>query len=159
MLTANHSRNLTAVFNLTAAEVRQAGANWRTIYVIHVILTVLAFTTNGCVIAAFVCRKSLRTSFNIYLLNLVAGNFIHTVIENPLDLINHLYPGWRLSWGSCTLYIYSLYVVEAGIRTSHVLITVNRIWAVIWPHGYRTFHRKSVACLVKPPNYTYFVKH
>ena len=39
-------------------------------------------------------------------------------------------------------------MLEAGIRVCHTLITINRIWAVIWPHSYRQNHNTWTACLI-----------
>ncbi|OQV11952.1 hypothetical protein BV898_13747 [Hypsibius exemplaris] len=97
---------------------------------------------------AFILRSHLRTSFNIYLMNLATANFLYALIQNPPDVINHLYNGWFLGSFYCSVLIFGLYIFEAGIRNCHILISLNRIWAVFWPHSYRTYHKKRVACLL-----------
>jgi 7 transmembrane receptor (rhodopsin family) len=56
--------------------------------------------------------------------------------------------GWFLGSGYCSVLIFALYIFEAGIRNCHTLISINRIWAVFWPHSYRQYHKKRVACLL-----------
>ena len=47
----------------------------------------------------------------------------------------------------CSVMIFGLYLLEAGIQNCHILIAINRIWAVFWPFSYRTHHRKRTAVL------------
>lgn len=41
--------------------------------------------------------------------------------------------------------LFGTWVMDAAMRNCHVLITVNRIWAVFWPQSYCTVHSRSVA--------------
>ncbi len=41
-----------------------------------------------------------------------------------------MFAGWFIGSGYCTVLIFGVYVLNAGIRNCHVLIIINRIWAV-----------------------------
>lgn len=92
------------------------------------IICVLAVTLNGSVLCLFSRKKNLRTPFGIHLIFLLSYNFIFAIIQNPLDVVNNLYPYWTLSAQLCSLHIYQTAVVGALTVHSHLLITLNRVW-------------------------------
>ncbi|OQV24622.1 hypothetical protein BV898_01681 [Hypsibius exemplaris] len=124
------------------------GPNWSPIPAFFMVVCMLALASNGAVMVAFMTQRSLRTPFNVYLMNLVTANFLHAAIENPAEIVNELYSGWWLGDGYCTLFIYSKYLIKPWVCSSHALITTNRIWAILWPHSYRQTHSRRVAFLV-----------
>ncbi|OQV23701.1 hypothetical protein BV898_02437 [Hypsibius exemplaris] len=156
----NFSRQLTDDNNLTFLKAENltgnttdngdqvTGPTWAFVPAYYVVIASLSFLTNGAVMAIFFSNPSLRTPFNIYLINLVTANFLYACIESPADIINNLYSGWWLGSAYCSVYQYGTYMLEAGIRVCHTLITVNRLWAVIWPHSYQQNHRKWTAYLI-----------
>src|SRR5207253_5010138 len=64
----------------------------------------------------------------------------------PMDLIASLHAGrWLLGNQACTLYRYVIFIVEAGMFHAHALIALNRTWALVRPHSYRTIHSTRTA--------------
>lgn len=136
----NHSSNGTEV----------GQPNWTYVPVLSSIITVAGIITNGPVLLVIVKNHStLLTPFNIYLVNLLIGNLLNLFLFFPLNVIHLAYGDhWWLGFSACTLYLYGLLVLNASMGHCHLLITVNRLWAVSFPISYRNRHRKSVAILI-----------
>ncbi|OWA52940.1 hypothetical protein BV898_17382 [Hypsibius exemplaris] len=124
------------------------GPNWDFMAAFYIITIILAVSTNATVLGAFLCRQSLRTPFNLYLINLLSANILRVVLETTPELLNHLYSGWWLGDGYCSVLVFGLYFTDAGVQNCHILIAINRIWAVCWPYSYRTTHTRRVALLM-----------
>ena len=112
--------------------------------------TLVTFITgtlgNGCLLLLFLKERILRTPFNVYLINLLIANFICVIILYPMDLMANLHSSqWLLGDRACTLANYSTYVVAAGMFHSHMLIAVNRTWALVHPLSYRSIHSTRAA--------------
>ena len=99
-LAYNHPDNITSSsFNDTPAgnsTFKLIGPTWTALTILYVASIVLALLTNATVLLAFVCCKRLRTTFNIYLINLLLANFLDIVINHIADVFNRLYNGWWL---------------------------------------------------------------
>jgi hypothetical protein len=96
MLLFNDSVNESAkVMNATntTAKWQIIGPSWTFIPIFYIVVIFFALVSNGSVMLAFICRRNIRTSFNIYLMNLCTANFLYAIIQNPADVINHLYSG------------------------------------------------------------------
>ncbi|XP_055336551.1 5-hydroxytryptamine receptor 1A-like [Paramacrobiotus metropolitanus] len=110
--------------------------------------TVATLATNCGVLAVFLINKSLRTAFNVYIMALLSANIIFAAVDGPLKLLAYPYPDWRLGPAVCTLRIYSVYIIAAMAIHFHLLITLNRVWAMFWPVSYRNSHSTALAwCL------------
>lgn len=102
------------------------------------VICVLVITLNGSVILSILNTWDLRTRpFYVYLLCLMIFNICYAATENPLAIINNLYPTWWLGAGWCRLYSYAETCISAGAMHTHALIAANRIWAVTFPLSYR----------------------
>ncbi|XP_055347764.1 melatonin receptor type 1B-like [Paramacrobiotus metropolitanus] len=126
-------------------------AQWTFVPIFATTILIAVLLTNTPVLIQLLLRPHLRTAFNIYLVNLLIANLLLVVFQNPLDILEALYSGWWMGWKVCNLYIYANYVLGGVIMLTHVLIAVNRIWAVTFPVHYRHKHTKCVAlgiCLV-----------
>ena len=82
------------------------GPLWHTIPVMHVLLSPAAAATNGLLLVLFLRRRSLLTSFNVYLVFLLSLNFIFAIMIGPLDVLKSLYEKWPFSSQLCSLHIY-----------------------------------------------------
>ncbi|XP_055355783.1 rhodopsin-like [Paramacrobiotus metropolitanus] len=107
--------------------------------------TVATLLTNCGVLSLFLVDKSLRTPFNVYIMTLLSANIIYAGIDGPLKILTFPYPTWRLGAEVCTLRIYSGYIIAAMAIHFHLLITLNRAWALFWPLSYRNYHSTTVA--------------
>lgn len=100
---------------------------------------------DGVVLVLLLRKESRRRPFSVYLMCLLGTNMIYAIIQNPLDILHDVYPGWWLGTSACTTYLYTNYVLASCVVHSHVLITINRIWAVTFPIHYRNNHSRQVA--------------
>ena len=82
------------------------GPTWTFVPTYYIVVASASFLTNGTVMMAFFLKPSLRTPFNIYLMNLVTANFVYACLESPADIINNLYSGWWLGSAYCSVYQY-----------------------------------------------------
>ena len=99
--------------------------------------SLLAFLANSLTLYIFVSTRSLHTPFNIYLMFVLTFNIINAVVVCPLDTLAVLYPHWIFGSKMCTAYLYLVWMTQGVIPHTHLLISLNRAWAVIFPHSYR----------------------
>ena len=127
---------------------------WNYVPILSSIITVAGLLTNGLVLLVIVVNHTvLITPFNIYLINLLVGNLLNLILFFPLNVVHLVYGDyWWLGNSTCTFYIYGMYLLNASLGHGHLLITLNRLWAVTFPLSYRSVHRQSLAiklCLAK----------
>ncbi|XP_055349786.1 thyrotropin-releasing hormone receptor-like [Paramacrobiotus metropolitanus] len=126
-------------------KISEAALNWSAFPVWILIITAAGGITNCIVLLAFLRANSSYTPFNIYLINLILANLLRLLAVGPLDVAITLFDRWPFGYAACTYYVYMEYVISSAITHSHMLITVNRIWAVTFPVSYRSHHTKAVA--------------
>ncbi|OQV13503.1 hypothetical protein BV898_12250 [Hypsibius exemplaris] len=121
------------------------GLNWTFLPVFSLTILILALLTNGTVLSLFLRNRSLCTAFNIYLINLLIANVLNMLTQVPVFLLNALAGDtWWTGHMTCNLYLYG-FIFQAIMSNSHVLITVNRLWAVLMPLSYRRHHTRGTA--------------
>lgn len=114
------------------------GPSWNFPAVYTTVCSILVIIFNGSVLVAILINHDLRTRpFSIYLMFLMTFNICFVASQNPLEVINDIYPTWWLSAGWCRLYHYSQNVLSSCAMHTHALIAVNRLWAMIFPWSYR----------------------
>ena len=119
---------------------------WNALSAFTLVLLITGTLGNGGLLLLFLKDRTLRTPFNVYLINLLTANFVCVVFLYPMDLMTNLHSShWLLGNRACSLYIYTTYVIEAGIFHSHALIAVNRTWALVHPLSYRNVHSGRTA--------------
>ena len=119
---------------------------WNALSAFTLMLLITGTLGNGDLLLLFLKDRTLRTPFNVYLINLLTANFVCVIFLYPMDLMANLHSShWLLGDRACSLYIYTTYVIEAGIFHSHALIAVNRTWALVHPLSYRSFHSGRTA--------------
>lgn len=142
--------NTTIYNNATASPI----ASWN-VRVFPIFFCIATIVLDGVVLALLLRAESRRRPFTIYLICLLGTNMVYAVIQNPLDILHDIRPGWWLGKSACTTYLYSNYVFASCVVHSHVLITINRIWAVTFPIHYRNYHSRRVAIALCCLMYTY----
>ncbi|XP_055340771.1 kiSS-1 receptor-like [Paramacrobiotus metropolitanus] len=100
----------------------------------------------GVLIILFV-EKHLRTPFNVYIIVLLSSNILYVGLNNILMVLAP-HGHWWIGGQACTLRIYCRYIVVTITIHSHVLISINRAWALFWPISYRHHHTTTVAWLL-----------
>ena len=120
-------------------------AKWGLFAIMSVVAFVLIMLTNCSVLAVFVTKPVLWTSFNIFLMCQMSWDIIYALLKFPLGVVDSLYPYWILNWASCTVLMYATYVGSSMQMHCHVLMSVNRIWAVTFPFNYRHWYTKKTS--------------
>ena len=121
---------------------------WTTISSFNVFVLTTGLFTNLSVILLFVQNASLRTPFTIYLVNLLVANLMCSVVYYPLQLLNDLYAIWWTGTNVCTVYQYAQWIAQSAMCNAHLMIALNRLWAVTLPVSYRQNHKKSMAVTI-----------
>lgn len=121
---------------------------WTVTPVAEVVTSVLSFSFNGLVLLVFLVHKHLRTPFTLYIMGTLSYNCIFALLNNPFDIITAVSPNWLLSKLACDFYCYTGWVLSGVVINSHLLITVNRIWAITFPISYKQKHDKRMALIL-----------
>ncbi|GAU97028.1 hypothetical protein RvY_08391 [Ramazzottius varieornatus] len=105
------------------------------------IMNFVAVTCNSIVLFLFIKDHSVRTSFNYYLANLCTANLLFTSVLYAFNQSNLLFPAEHAPIPYCAMVRAMNYLGGGTVNNSHLLIAINRLWAVSWPVAYRRFHR------------------
>ncbi|OQV12737.1 hypothetical protein BV898_13057 [Hypsibius exemplaris] len=149
--------NLTKVLSLVkgngtfAVNVTSIPPNFmRTIMSWFTIFTIVAtLVTNGFIIVVYITRGHLRTAFNAYIFNIALTEALTAILAMPGIFVLSFYGYWPYSPILCSAFTFVKQHLGSGVRYGHVLVTVNRMWAVTFPLDYRTAHTKRVSnCLI-----------
>lgn len=120
-------------------------AVWPPVLVTQLVLLILLILLNGFLLAMYIFKRNLRTSFSVYIMALLSSNIFYGLTRSSLDVIDGIYGVWWTGERSCDLYLYSNWVIYAFPTHCHILITVNRLWAITYPISYRGRHTQKVA--------------
>lgn len=121
---------------------------WQPVFISELAAHIILVLLNGFVLSIYVYKKSLRTPFTIYIVALLSSNIFYALARNLLDIINGVYGVWWTGERSCDLYSYANWIAYTFPIHSHILISINRIWAISFPISYSRYHTKKVAVLL-----------
>ncbi|XP_055352321.1 melatonin receptor type 1B-like [Paramacrobiotus metropolitanus] len=110
-------------------------------------ITVTRFVLNTGVVLIMLKDRSLHSSFNVYVLVLLCGNILYAVVDGPLKILTFA-TRWWLGNVACNVEVYCIQILASVILHTHVLISLNRLWALFWPVSYRQRHTTTVAWLI-----------
>ena len=102
---------------------------------------------NGFLLYVFLAYRRLQTSFTIYIIAVLFYNLINVLIEQISDMFRQSYSTYVLGAVFCTIDLYFSWAIWGMTMHSHVLITLNRLWALFFPLSYRDHHTKKMALL------------
>ncbi|OQV17642.1 hypothetical protein BV898_08266 [Hypsibius exemplaris] len=143
--------NITALnpnTNITVATAQtELVASWTLAPIVALLTFIFGCLGNGLLLLLFIKDSTLHTPFNMYLINLLLANLACLLIQYPLEFLFGLYKTWFMGGHACTAYIYGYFVMQAAVKNAHQLIAINRIWAIIHPLSYRTYHSTKFAVL------------
>ncbi|XP_055347527.1 uncharacterized protein LOC129594762 [Paramacrobiotus metropolitanus] len=127
-----------------------ARANWSVITNIRIAIALASFIMNAGVLIFHFVKRSFITHFTIYLLFLYIANTIYLVGAQPIQFLSDIYSVNVAYFGpaACGVYSYAQRVVSIVPVMAHVLIAVNRLWAMTYPIGYKNHHTKKVATYI-----------
>ncbi|XP_055345040.1 P2Y purinoceptor 8-like [Paramacrobiotus metropolitanus] len=113
---------------------------WNVLAGLRIFTCTTTIWLNVALLSVFIVTKKLHTPFNTYLINLLIADIAYLTLSSFQGVIEWLKPNW---WGGvtlCCLYKYGINTPAACMVWAQVLVTVNRLWAVTFPHSYRTRH-------------------
>ncbi|GAU96060.1 hypothetical protein RvY_07558 [Ramazzottius varieornatus] len=157
-LTAGSLRNTSGGSNATAsnddvgfypnAEV----AGW-----LLLVIGVGTVISNGIFLLTYckVSSSSFHTPFNVYMLNLAITDFVTAIFTTPGNFALYALNKWVFSRAFCTVYLYGFWTWYSLSIQFHMLISLNRLWAVCFPMHYKTYHTKRLAALMCILTYIY----
>ncbi|XP_055349538.1 G-protein coupled receptor 183-like [Paramacrobiotus metropolitanus] len=73
------------------------------------------------------------------------ANLFHSIASSPLEIALLLSPGRQHPAVFCSIVLHFMYISNALMMQCHVLITSNRVWAIIFPLSYRQHHSTRTA--------------
>ena len=114
--------------------------NWEFKTIINLIIDLLAFVLNLAVVVIFCKTPSVRTSFNYFLVNLCSANLMFTSVLHIVNTVNYFFPNPYPPAAFCAIVRYLSHIGGASLNNAHLIIALNRLWAVMWPTSYRRFH-------------------
>ncbi|XP_055348572.1 melatonin receptor type 1B-like, partial [Paramacrobiotus metropolitanus] len=144
-MSANFTNITTKVSFSVAAATWTAVWNYSTIS--RLTFFVLQIVLNLSMLLFLIHHEALRIGFNVYLIGLLSANIFYAFGQYPVEILQSLYDHWWMSKAACSYYIYQSWVFVSVSIHMHVLITINRLWALTFPLSYRNQHNTRVACL------------
>ena len=126
----------------------QASLTWSVLPVVALFALLTGAILNVTVLGIFLTRRKLRSSFGVYLMNVLIIDNILVFIHGPFNIIDKYSTSWTLGWKMCAFQSYMGYTYQNLIIVAHFLIALNRVWAVVFPFSYRTHHTKKVAVML-----------
>ena len=109
---------------------------------VEILISVCVVVSNGFVLYVLIADRSHFTPFKVYIFNLMFVNVVVECIQLTADIsIDLHYPVAKY----CFVVAYEVYNAAAVQLHAHVLITINRVWAVVHPISYRDRHNMKWA--------------
>ncbi|OQV13753.1 hypothetical protein BV898_11974 [Hypsibius exemplaris] len=119
--------------------------SWSVLGVFQTTNICASFIGNVFIFCLLVSNRQLRTPFNLFILSLACANIVIIFME-IMDALHTLADGnWTVGEAACTCYIYVSFGESGVVFHQHALIAVNRMWAVVHPMSYRSWHTKRLA--------------
>ena len=112
-----------------------------------VVCGVVALFFNMLIVVAYIRTRTLRSSFMVYVIQLTLSEIILILIVLPGNFVRGYYGYWPLGEQLCCAFSYFSQILASGMRYGHVLITLNRFWAIYFPISYRAHHSRRFARL------------
>ncbi|XP_055330403.1 uncharacterized protein LOC129582814 [Paramacrobiotus metropolitanus] len=109
--------------------------------------SILMAILNSVLAAVFLSKPDLRSSFASYLTALLIFNALVS-IHGFLNVVKSRYPVYMRNQRLCDFRLYVSWVITGIPLNLHILITINRIWAIAFPVSYRNRHSPRLAWLL-----------
>ncbi|XP_055350899.1 trace amine-associated receptor 7g-like [Paramacrobiotus metropolitanus] len=118
---------------------------WTSQLIFQATVLTLSVTANLVVLLDFLRIPARITPFTIYLIALLVANLLFLLPVTFLEILNTAYGGWWMGRRVCQMHNYFNEVWSGAQCLCHVLISVNRLWAVTFSVSYKHHHTKKVA--------------
>ncbi|XP_055352479.1 5-hydroxytryptamine receptor 1D-like [Paramacrobiotus metropolitanus] len=141
--------NTSSLLGLNISNPEELSANFSAIST--TVVFILSITAIILVLYLFYRVDNLsKKPFNVFMLNLIITDFVYCIWENAFDIGIDFLPSYWKTRNSviCSVYLYSNYTLQAATCNAHMLITLNRLWAILFPHSYKSSQKISVFAAV-----------
>ena len=122
-----------------------AAGKWTFRPVFGTFILLLVMSTNCTILWVFYRSPGLRSPFTVYVINLMVANIFNQLFSQSLNVVQMIRPIKQLGGAFCGAFLYGSYTGHAIIVNSHCLIAMNRVWAIVRPLDYRTYHTERLA--------------
>ncbi|XP_055342564.1 5-hydroxytryptamine receptor 1B-like [Paramacrobiotus metropolitanus] len=148
----------TTIFNATIHNVtnldssvitlRHSAAGWTASVTIKLLISVVSVLLNSSVLLIHYFVPAYINPFSVYLLALYLANIFYILTSRPMEILDELYGLYPAAgYPLCMLYLYQK-VSSIVPVLFHVLISLNRVWAVTFPVSYRQRHTRRLAVYI-----------
>ncbi|XP_055344694.1 uncharacterized protein LOC129592643 [Paramacrobiotus metropolitanus] len=107
-------------------------------------LPIVSLLINSAVVGLLLKGHDRRSPFDIYIIALLLTDTLYPLLNYPQKLVV-LTRDYQIGHPACTFYLYFIYAFPALIVHMHLLILINRAWAVFFPVSYRLHHTHRLA--------------
>ena len=103
---------------------------------------------NSLVVLSFVRHRSLRTTTNVFLINVAAADILTGLTSALLALILRVVPGASSNYTICVIHINAVLTTVGASNIFVVTANLDRYVAIHWPFHYDKFVRRRVSIIV-----------
>ncbi|XP_055352990.1 uncharacterized protein LOC129598929 [Paramacrobiotus metropolitanus] len=143
-----------SIANLTARgfgnSTTPTGATLTPQFAVKTVIAVTSFILNFGLLIVHIMRPAYINHFTVYLLFLYIANTVYLAGAFPFIFLSEVYNVEFSFQGltTCLTFSYFHWVVSLVPVMCHMLIALNRLWALTYPLGYRNYHTRNMACLI-----------
>ncbi|XP_055331229.1 5-hydroxytryptamine receptor 6-like [Paramacrobiotus metropolitanus] len=112
---------------------------------LYAAITVFSYGSNVFLLVIYVKSPLLWTPFYSYLISLAVLDLLKSCTVNIMQVSNYLQFHWVFGNELCILFLFCSQSIGVSIIYLHLLICVNRLWAVMSPFSYRAKHKHKLA--------------
>ncbi|XP_055344049.1 probable G-protein coupled receptor 19 [Paramacrobiotus metropolitanus] len=121
---------------------------WAPLTSAQVSISCLSVLLNAIVLIVQFLPQTHVTSFTIYLIFISVSSVLWLIATRPIQILYAFTGSWPGGDPGCVVFMYFQFVVSQIPVLIHILISVNRLWAVKYPVSYRERHNKKLAILL-----------
>ncbi|XP_055346099.1 trace amine-associated receptor 2-like [Paramacrobiotus metropolitanus] len=108
-------------------------------------ITITTLAANVLLITLYAKSSHLHTPFAVYIVSSASGDIAQAFTVHIHSIVTVLSIKWPFGQPFCTFILYTTWLFVSFSYHMHVLICVNRLWAVMFPAHYRHYHDQKVA--------------
>ncbi|XP_055342562.1 5-hydroxytryptamine receptor 1B-like [Paramacrobiotus metropolitanus] len=145
--TTNHSLSWAAQ-DSTYVTLRRSATGWTPLVTLKLLISIFSVLLNAAVLLVHYYIPAYINHFSVYLLALFLSNLFYILTSRPMGILDELYGIYPAAgYPVCVVYLYNK-VSSVMPVLFHVLISLNRVWAVTFPISYRERHTKRLAVYI-----------
>ncbi|XP_055344046.1 D(1)-like dopamine receptor [Paramacrobiotus metropolitanus] len=107
----------------------------------------VSFILNVIVLILQFLPQTQVTPFTIYLIVIFVYNAVSLAVVRPISTFTSLFGVWPGGHALCVTYMYFQRVASVIPVLAHVLISMDRLWAIRFPLSYRLHHQSKLTVI------------